>query len=265
MLQQIRQLTPQAGSLDALQSEVRYIENLLSAKSPLSLEQAMENPAQDWAVDQNMIANGVSEQLVLQWRESRARLFTRLKHREFSIAGRELHVFDNVLLDSAINAIDGSLAEKHYTLTESDLENGESPIFATELDVQNRLPESSLDRHIAELVCTSFHQQAHRPERSYVNLSRYGDMAYPHRDAQGSMSKNVTALAYLNRQWQIEFGGETKFFDEDGTSIGVLPHPGRLALFRGYMLHVGSIPNRECRIARYTMATKFKGLRKSAS
>ena len=97
-----------------------------------------------------------------------------------------------------------------------------------------------------------------------MNLSRYGDMAYPHRDAQGSMSKNITALAYLNRQWQVEYGGETKFFDDDGTSVGVLPQPGRLALFRGSVLHVGSIPNRECRIARYTMATKFKGSRKAS-
>ena len=70
---------------------------------------------------------------------------------------------------------------------------------------------------------------------------------------------DLTALWYLCEQWDLEWGGETMFFDaQDEVACAVQPRPGRLVIFDGAIKHVGRPPNRICYAPRYTFAIKFE-------
>ena len=70
---------------------------------------------------------------------------------------------------------------------------------------------------------------------------------------------DLTALAYVCDGWDIEWGGETLFFDAaQEIACAVTPRPGRLVIFDGGITHVGRPPNRICYQPRYTLAIKFQ-------
>ncbi len=95
------------------------------------------------------------------------------------------------------------------------------------------------------------------PYRAYTNLSVYGDMLFSHTDCMPD-AQDITALWYLCREWNTEWGGETMFFDVTGDcQAAISPRPGRLALFDGRIRHAGRPPNRVCFAPRYTFAIKL--------
>lgn len=68
----------------------------------------------------------------------------------------------------------------------------------------------------------------------------------------------VTALYYVNYDWDINYAGETVFLDSyDGVGIAVTPKPGRLVLFDGRIQHVARPPARWCPYPRITLTMKF--------
>lgn len=100
----------------------------------------------------------------------------------------------------------------------------------------------------------------YRIYRCYCNHAAYGDMLFTHADALPGQ-KGLTALWYIAPEWNIEWGGETMFYDSTGDAIAaVTPRPGRLVVFDGGILHAGRPPNRICYAPRYTLAFKLEPL-----
>lgn len=94
--------------------------------------------------------------------------------------------------------------------------------------------------------------------RAYCNLCTYGDMLFTHTDSQPE-AEELTALWYIAAKWDVEWGGETVFFDSDGDAKAIVsPKPGRLAIFDGRIRHAGRPPNRICTEPRLTFALKFE-------
>lgn len=93
--------------------------------------------------------------------------------------------------------------------------------------------------------------------RSYCNLCSYGDMLFTHTDAKPG-EQGLTALWYIAPQWDMEWGGETLFFDTAGDPVFVIGFkPGRLAIFDARIRHAGRPPNKVCVLPRLTFAMKF--------
>lgn len=93
--------------------------------------------------------------------------------------------------------------------------------------------------------------------RSYVNAAWPGDMLFSHVDCLPEQG-DVTALWFVCEAWDLEWGGETVFFDgHDEIAASVLPRPGRLVLFDGAIRHAGRAPARICPVPRYTLAFKL--------
>ena len=93
-----------------------------------------------------------------------------------------------------------------------------------------------------------------RPQRAYINHSLYGDAYQMHRDLSA-----VTVLYYANLFWETDWGGETIYFDDNNDAqIVVSPRPGRMVVSRGAILHRGTVPTRDCKQARLTIAYKLR-------
>lgn len=98
----------------------------------------------------------------------------------------------------------------------------------------------------------------YRIMRVYCNQVAYGDMLFTHTDVAAG-KRGLTALWYVAPEWNVEWGGETMFYDEHRDAVAcVTPRPGRLALFDGTILHAGRPPNRICYAPRYTLAFKLE-------
>ncbi len=94
--------------------------------------------------------------------------------------------------------------------------------------------------------------------RGYVNFASFGDMLFTHTDCVAG-SDELTVLVYICPEWDIEWGGETLFYNsEDDCIFACTPKPGRVVIFNGAIKHVGRPPNRICYQPRYTLAFKME-------
>ena len=98
----------------------------------------------------------------------------------------------------------------------------------------------------------------YRAYRGYVNYASYGDMLFTRTDCLPEADE-LTVLVYLCPEWDIEWGGETLFYnDNDDCVFASTPKPGRTVIFHGAIKHVGRPPNRICYTPRYTLAFKLE-------
>lgn len=106
--------------------------------------------------------------------------------------------------------------------------------------------------------------------RSYLNLYTHGTEGYVHRDDSEVLDiirsseykyQQQTFLVYLNEEWDVNWAGETIFFDDNDNIInGVLPKYGRVVIFDGAIKHVARSISRICPEKRRVLA--FKTIKK---
>jgi SM-20-related protein len=177
--------------------------------------------------------------------------------REVIVGGRPLRVFDG-LLPNVADYVQG-LSKAAFTRSEiARPETAEYKHWATEtkLDGLVRQPIFEITQRAVRTFTSS--GIVYHPYRAYTNVASYGDMLFTHTDCLPDQH-DLTALWYLCASWDVEWGGETMFFDEcDDVACAVIPKPGRLVVFDGAIKHVGRPPNRICYAPRYTFAIKFE-------
>jgi SM-20-related protein len=184
--------------------------------------------------------------------------------REWTIDGRPLRIFDGHLGNVA-DYVKG-LSRAAFTRTEiARPDTAEYRHWATEIKIEALLRQPIYDITRRAALGFAGADYGYRPYRAYTNVASYGDMLFTHTDCLPEQ-RDLTALWYLCEQWEIEWGGETVFFDgNDEIACAVRPRPGRLVIFDGAIKHVGRPPNRICYAPRYTFAIKFERVAVSAS
>ena len=175
--------------------------------------------------------------------------------RTVDIDGRRVHVFDGLIADAG--EYEQALGKAFFTRTEiarPDTAGYRHWVTETRLDALARQPIlAATQRAIA-----AGSPAAYRPYRAYTNVASYGDVLFTHVDCLPGANE-LTALWFMCGRWDIEWGGETVFFDaSDEIAFAVLPRPGRLVVFDGAIKHVGRPPSRVCFAPRYTFAIKFE-------
>lgn len=132
--------------------------------------------------------------------------------------------------------------------------------WATEIKLES-LRQQPIYALTLEAVESVWGAQAFRPHRAYTNVASYGDVLFSHVDCLPDQH-DLTALWYLCEEWDVEWGGETVFFDRrDEIACAVRPRPGRLVVFDGAIKHAGRPPSRICYAPRYTLAIKLERVR----
>lgn len=177
--------------------------------------------------------------------------------RTFSVDDRHVHVFDGLLPEA--EAYETALARAPFTRTEvarPDTAGYRHWVTETRLDALSQQPV--LARTLEAVASIAPAGVVFEPYRAYTNVATYGDMLFSHVDCLPGQVE-LTALWYLCGEWDVEWGGETMFFDaQDEVAAVVRPRPGRLVIFDGAIRHVGRPPNRICYRPRYTFAIKLQ-------
>jgi hypothetical protein len=177
--------------------------------------------------------------------------------RTAEIDGRPLQVFDG-LLPNVADYVRG-LSSAAFTRTEiARPDTAEYMHWATEVKLENLVRQPIFELTRRAVLGFETGEFAYRPYRAYTNVASYGDMLFTHTDCLPEQH-DLTALWYLCDRWDLEWGGETVFYDSvDEVAYAVKPKPGRLVVFDGAIKHVGRPPNRICYVPRYTFAIKFE-------
>ena len=167
-------------------------------------------------------------------------------------------VFDHLAASAETMALDEMFRASPFSRTEfARKETMQYKHWVREigLDQVESLGIYQASKHVVQ---SHFEGGPFRCFRAYCNAAYYGDMLITHRDCNPKDKNVVTALWYICKSWDLEWGGETLFFDkQQETAFAVNPKPGRMAIFEGSLLHVGRPPNRICTEPRYTLALKF--------
>lgn len=190
---------------------------------------------------------------------------TRLRpSREIDIDGRPLRVYDRYL-DNVADYVK-ALSKAAFTRNEfARPETAEHKHWATEIALEALIKQPIFDLTRRATLDFAAADHAYRPYRAYTNVASYGDMLFTHTDCMPDQH-DLTALWYLCESWDIEWGGETMFYDATGeVACAITPKPGRLVIFDGAIKHAGRPPNRICYAPRYTFAIKFERIARDAS
>lgn len=87
----------------------------------------------------------------------------------------------------------------------------------------------------------------------YINCFAPGEKPYFHIDTPEGISQSYTCLYYANQNWDLNQGGETQFYMNNGI-YGILPIPNRMVIFDGSIQHrATSFRNYH----RFTIAVKY--------
>lgn len=93
-----------------------------------------------------------------------------------------------------------------------------------------------------------------------VSANTFGTEGNPHFDFQNRerAKAHITILIYCNKEWEINWAGETLFFDENNEiSGGVIPKPGRVVVMYEDPYHVGRSVSRICPSDRRVLVFKL--------
>ncbi|KQZ60267.1 MULTISPECIES: 2OG-Fe(II) oxygenase [unclassified Lysobacter] len=177
--------------------------------------------------------------------------------REILIDGRPLRVYDGLL--GNVGEYVRGLARAPFTRTEvARPETNDYKHWATEVKLEALVQQPIFDLTRRAVLGFTGPNFGYKPYRAYTNVASFGDMLFTHTDCLPDQH-DLTALWYLCEQWDLEWGGETMFYDAaDEVACAVTPRPGRLVIFDGAIKHAGRPPNRICYAPRYTFAIKFE-------
>jgi len=181
---------------------------------------------------------------------------TEPKARRVLISGRELFICDGFVDRAFVGKIGDIVKTLRYQRKEKS--RPDVPPAAASADIaEAALGVDPFFLRLRQVAEQMFPGEVLRDQRAYVNSSVYGDSYYTHRDCSAHRN-HVTVLYYVNLDWQIDWGGETIFYDDDyEAQLVVTPKAGRMIISRGAILHRGTVPTRACHEERYTVAYKL--------
>lgn len=175
----------------------------------------------------------------------------------YTVDNKPIYIFDDVCNFPEINGLYHALDNSAYRKNEvARPDTAEHKHWAVNLNEQQILALPLYEKLMNAVEQTS--GKRYDAYRGYCNHSAYGDMLFTHTDCLPE-SDEMTALVYVCPEWNIEWGGETLFYNEhDDCAVACTPKPGRVVVFHGAIKHVGRPPNRVCYKPRYTLAFKLQ-------
>lgn len=176
---------------------------------------------------------------------------------KYSVNERDIYIFDNISDIREIQSIYQGMEQsafKRNEIARPDTQNYKHWAVNLSEPQINNLP---LYQKIVEAIRENVGYK-YRCYRGYCNYASFGDMLFTHTDCL-PQSKELTALVYICPEWNVEWGGETLFYNEEKDCVyACTPKPGRVVLFDGAITHVGRPPNKIYVGPRYTLAFKLE-------
>lgn len=175
-----------------------------------------------------------------------------------TIEDRVIRVYDDLVPLAAVQQLTTGLMKAGFARTEvARPDTSGYRHWATEIPLESAV-QLPVFGPTEQVVRDADPTTSYRIYRSYCNYAGYGDMLFTHTDCRPD-ERDLTALWFIAPEWNVEWGGETLFYNSQMDAEAVVsPRPGRLVIFDGRITHAGRPPNRICYAPRYTLAFKLE-------
>ena len=163
-----------------------------------------------------------------------------------------IDIIDNFLLPNELVELRKDLNNFKWNVFETDIYKGERVLSGMIADLPSEWRNKLDDKIITQ--ANSLVKKDYSIFRGYINAWKCDDVSLPHHDGN-----HTTCVIYCNRDYDVKYGGETIFYDNDEDVVAaVSPKPGRAVFFNGWMLHkAGSFNRMYQHDYRYTIAYKL--------
>lgn len=178
--------------------------------------------------------------------------------KSYTIDNKFLYVFDNLLKGQQLEVLIKRFYQASFTKNEIGRpDTANFPHWAHELDINSIQNEPFWQLTLQSLSQLPL-KDRWRVYRAYVNAGVYGDTMFSHTDTTPERQE-ITVLWYIVPEWNIDWSGETLFYDKDDEiAYAAVPRPGRLVIFDSRIKHSGRPPSRICYHNRFTLALKME-------
>lgn len=174
---------------------------------------------------------------------------------------KKIHIYDNVFNHQERQDLFALVEQAEYKRTNLDL------VYYNNQNVDIKWsklldPNDPIIRIVGPRYFRDINELKHSPftvERSYINFSTMDTVDMVHSDCLSDCDTQYTLLHYANWHWELNWHGETIFYDDEGQEIvgACAVKPGRVIIFPGSIPHSARAPSRIAQYPRYTIATKI--------
>tara|TARA_R100001132_G_scaffold25307_1_gene25352 strand:+ start:2362 stop:3249 length:888 start_codon:yes stop_codon:yes gene_type:complete len=170
-------------------------------------------------------------------------------------------VYDNYYDHNDIDMFYGEFRDnKKWSYTASAIPNSNNRKFYYKLNKKNTV-DKKLFHYANEILKEKKLTKFVELSRAYAGAYVYGFMHEIHQDeGESKLNEVFTIMFYLNKKWDITYGGETYFLDHTHNNLwkSILPKPARVILFDGSIPHAAREVSRICTDLRMVATFKYK-------
>lgn len=175
---------------------------------------------------------------------------------------RNLIVIDDAFTFSEVSGNYAETVSRKYSIyNSSDLEiqNLPSKRLGCPLEMNDPIISNIYSKERLEVFKDYIPQEKYYHWRSYMNLGIHSDPHKIHCD-DFVPETGKTILVYMNRNWDLDWGGETTFYSDDRKKIKYVSQfvPGRIIIFDGSIPHSAKPQHFSAPPYRFTLASKFR-------
>jgi SM-20-related protein len=180
-----------------------------------------------------------------------------MRSRTERVDNKEIVIIDDAFTQDQIDAFYEYAMGLSFQKKERSVAADEFPIFSVDFHPDRFETDSFVGQKARNLLQAYTDKSgSYKLYRSYINLSNYGDVEFPHFDCLQE-KEDLTILYYVNRKWSYKYGGETIFYENKDSKLAILPTPGRFVIFPGNVEHLGGVASRICKEPRLSLALKY--------
>ena len=128
--------------------------------------------------------------------------------------------------------------------------------FKYELDFKNKI-EKYLKKHTQKILKNLHMFDFLKLERVYASANSYGTVHQSHRDYALDSKGGITVMYYLNNNWNLNYAGETVFYNNEEIVKSIIPKPGRVIIFDGSIEHCARDIRRDVNDLRMVLTFKY--------
>jgi len=181
-------------------------------------------------------------------------------HKHYDVDGYSCDVYDNLFNRSLRDKFYNFVIRSYFQPSATDtlfIEHRHHISMASVYD-RDDLMKLGLWDAIPEEIKTKHNMDLDHLTHTLINLTTPGDVHHSHTDNYDS--RNLTVLYYVNPEWNVEWGGDTLFLDQETENIEFASQfkPGRLVVFDPRIPHLIRPSTTLAPQYRFSIALKFE-------
>lgn len=173
---------------------------------------------------------------------------------------KQITVIDDLYTPSQLEGMYLTCCMSNYNLANAnhgDVQNLQDRKLVSHLDLE-QLDDCEVFNEVS-LPILQDECQGYIPYKAYINLNTFSDVNKTHVDSYFKDS-GKTILIYPNKKWENDWGGETVFYNDEGTDIVFtsIYRPGRVVVFDSTIPHCAKPQSIFADTYRFTIAVKLQ-------